>query len=586
MKRLIFSSWEAFHCRSRSGLQRVRKRPVKTPSTGKIKAMKAPPTASSAAHIAAPLQPYVRGNSLASDQEACYAALKARDARFDGCFFTGVTSTGIYCRPVCSVKAPKRENCRFFSHAAQAESAGFRPCLRCRPELAPHSVVWSIQDASYILAHQAAKLLDEPEAWAPTTTAAPPSVSGLAQKLGISDRHLRRIFEAQFGVSPMQYLQTRRLHTARQLLADTQLPVTQIALMSGFASLRRFNAAFLSHYKLNPTQQRRSASASASASTSTPIFVSGAAQGITIKLGYRPPYDVQAMRLFMQTHRINTIESIAACAQDYWSRRTFGIQSAGKRHTGWLQVQFDETRHQLVLTVSDSLRDVLPLLIRRVRSAFDLDADPNAINAVLHHDFPTGDSLRVPGELDGFELAVRAVLGQQITVAAARTLTQRLVDKFGEPIITPWPELNRLFPTPDALATDEGDVADQMGKLGIVRQRQAAIIGLAKGVASGSLQLQANADVQATIEALKALPGIGDWTAQYIAMRALRWPDAFPAGDVALHKQLGVQGLKNPARLAEAASIGWKPWRSYAVIRTWAGAWRGADVPPDASAIK
>ena len=279
--------------------------------------MKAPPTASRAAHIAAPVPAYVRGNSLASDQQACYAALKARDARFDGCFFTGVTSTGIYCRPVCSVKAPKRENCRFFSHAAQAESAGFRPCLRCRPELAPHSVVWSIQDASYILAHQAAKLLDEPEAWAPTAIAAPPSVSGLAQKLGISDRHLRRIFEAQFGVSPMQYLQTRRLHTASQLLADTQLPVTQIALMSGFASLRRFNAAFLSHYKLNPTQQRRSASAS------TPIFVPGTAQGIAIKLGYRPPYDVQAMRLFMQTHRISTIESIAACAQSTSARVWF-----------------------------------------------------------------------------------------------------------------------------------------------------------------------------------------------------------------------------------------------------------------------
>ena len=520
----------------------------------------------------------MKAQELTANADACYAAMKARDARFDGCFFTAVTSTGIYCRPVCSVKAPKRENCRFFGHAAQAESAGFRPCLRCRPELAPHSVVWSIQDASYILAHQAAKLLDEPEGWSD----GPPSVEKLACKLGISGRHLRRIFEAQFGVSPLQYLQTRRLLTAKQLLADTQLPVTQVALMSGFASVRRFNAAFLAHYKLNPTQLRRAASHP----TSTPICLSGTAQGITIKLGYRPPYDVQAMRLFMQTHRIATIESIAARADKDWSRRTFGIQTAGKRHTGWLQIRFDEARHQLVLTISDSLRDALPLLIRRVRAAFDLDADPSAINAVLHHDFPTGDSLRVPGELDGFELAVRAVLGQQITVAAARTLTQRLVDKFGEPISTPWPELSRLFPTPEALASDEGDVADQMGKLGIVRQRQAAIIGIAKGVVNGSLQLQANADVEATILALKALPGIGDWTAQYIAMRALRWPDAFPAGDVALHKQLGVQGLKNPARLAEAASVGWKPWRSYAVIRTWAGAWRGADAPPDLSAIK
>ena len=512
--------------------------------------------------------------------------MKARDARFDGCFFTGVISTGIYCRPVCGAKAPKRENCRFFGLAAQAESAGYRPCLRCRPELAPHSVVWSIHDSSYILAHQAARLLDEPESWLdmnadPTLIASPmtlppkaavqagagpslrtPSVKKLALKLGISDRHLRRIFEAQFGVSPLQYLQTRKLLTAKQLLADTQLPVAHIALMSGFASVRRFNAAFAAHYKLNPTQQRRAAP------------VPSSAQGITVKLGYRPPYDVGAMVAFMQTHRIDTIESIGIDGHKYASRRTFGIEVAAKKHTGWLQIRFDETRHQLVLTLSDSLCDVLPLLIRRTRAAFDLDADPNAINAVLHDDFPTGDSLRVPGELDGFELAVRAILGQQVTVAAARTLTQRLVNTFGEPITTPWPELSRLFPTAAALAAGCGDIADQMGKLGIVRQRQAAITGLAKAVMSG-LQLQGNADVQATIDALKALPGIGDWTAQYIAMRALRWPDAFPAGDVALHKRLGLQGLKNPARLAEAASQAWKPWRSYAVIRTWSGAWRG-----------
>ena len=500
----------------------------------------------------------MQNHGLATSADVCYAAMKARDARFDGCFFTGVTSTGIYCRPVCSVKAVKRENCRFFGLAAQAESAGFRPCLRCRPELAPHSVVWSIQDASYILAHQAARFLDEPESWLDSS----PSVKKLALKLGISDRHLRRIFEAQFGVSPLQYLQTRRLLTAKQLLADTQLPVSRIALMSGFASVRRFNAAFIAHYKLNPTQQRRAAP------------VPGSAQGITVKLGYRPPYDVGAMMAFMQTHRIDSIESIGVDSYKYSSRRTFGIEAAGKRHTGWLQIRFDETRYQLVLTLSDSLCDVLPLLIRRVRAAFDLDADPGAINAVLHDDFPTGDSLRVPGELDGFELAVRAILGQQVTVAAARTLTQRLVNKFGEPITTPWPELSRLFPTAAVLAADSGDVADQMGKLGIVRQRQAAITGLAKAITNG-LQLQGNADVQATINALKALPGIGDWTAQYIAMRALRWPDAFPAGDVALHKRLGLQGLKNPARLAEAASLAWKPWRSYAVIRTWSGAWRG-----------
>ncbi len=490
----------------------------------------------------------------------CYIALQARDARFDGSFFTGVTSTGIYCRPVCSVKAPRRENCRFFHHASQAESAGFRPCLRCRPEMAPHSVVWSIQDASYILAHQAARLLDEPENWTPT-------VQNLATRLGISDRHVRRIFEAQFGVSPMQYLQTRRLHTAKQLLADTALPITQIALMSGYASVRRFNAAFVEHYKLNPTQLRRKGADADDAKDAGRTD-----QGSTIRLGYRPPYDVAAMLAFFSKRMINAIEFIATSAHETSLRRTFRVESGTQVHAGWLRMHFDETRSQLVLQVSDGLRDVLPLVIRRVRAMFDLDADPAAINSVLHAAFPAGDGLRVPGALDGYELAVRAVLGQQITVAAARTLAQRMVDTFGEAIQTPWPELTRLFPSAAVLAGLDGASGDALGQLGIVRQRQAAIVGLARAVAGKQLQLHGGADVNATIAALKALPGIGDWTAQYIAMRALRWPDAFPAGDVALQKALGVQGLKNPARQAELASNAWKPWRSYAVIRAWSGA--------------
>ena len=512
---------------------------------------------------------------LADDD--CYLALKARDARFDGSFFTGVTSTGIYCRPVCSVKTPRRENCRFFRHAAQAECAGFRPCLRCRPELAPHSVAWSIQDASFILAHQAARLLDEPEGWterAPTLVASrtalppegaglawggpalrPPSIKGLAARLGVSDRHVRRIFEAQFGVTPLQYLQTRRLLTAKQLLADTDLPVTQVALISGFASVRRFNAAFVQHYQLNPTQLRRQGSRPASG-------------GITIRLGYRPPYDVAAMLAFIGRRSLNAIEFIAADAEQPCAGRTFRIESGGKTHVGWLLASFDEARCQLVLRVSDSLREVLPLVIRRVRALFDLDADPAAINSVLQSSFPGGDGLRVPGALDGYELAVRAVLGQQITVAAARTLAQRMVDRLGEPIETPWPRLSRLFPAPAVLAAASGDA---LGQLGILKQRQAAIVGIARAVADKRLQLHGGADVSATIATLKELPGIGDWTAQYIAMRALRWPDAFPAGDVALQKALGVQALKNPSRAAELASSAWKPWRSYAVIRAWSG---------------
>jgi AraC family transcriptional regulator of adaptative response / DNA-3-methyladenine glycosylase II len=241
--------------------------------------------------------------------------------------------------------------------------------------------------------------------------------------------------------------------------------------------------------------------------------------------------------------------------------------------TGWLSARFDVARHQVLLQTSDSLYPVLPLVIRRVRAMLDLDCDPAAINAVLHPHFPEGDGLRVPGAFDGFELAVRAVLGQQITVAAARTLGQRLVERLGEPVQTPWPDLNRLFPTARTLATAEGDV---LGQMGIVRQRQAAIVALARAVDSGALALHAGADVAATTAALCALPGIGDWTAQYIAMRVLRWPDAFPAADVALHKALGVQGQKNPARAAAEASQAWRPWRSYAVLRAWAA---GAATP-------
>jgi AraC family transcriptional regulator of adaptative response / DNA-3-methyladenine glycosylase II len=228
--------------------------------------------------------------------------------------------------------------------------------------------------------------------------------------------------------------------------------------------------------------------------------------------------------------------------------------------------EFDEARSQVALRVDDGLRQVLPLVIRRLRAAFDLDADPEAINAVLHASFPRGDGLRVPGAFSGYELAIRAVLGQQITVAAARTLAQRLVDRFGEAIATPDEKLNRLFPEAAVLARADGN---SLGELGIVRQRQAAIVAIARAVVGGELQLHSGSNVEETIAQLKHVPGIGDWTAQYIAMRALRWPDAFPAGDVALQKALGVAKGRDAAPLAQAASQPWKPWRSYAVIRAW-----------------
>lgn len=479
------------------------------------------------------------------DADACYRAVAAHDARFDGAFFIGVTSTGIYCRPVCRVKTPRRENCRFFAHASQAEGAGFRPCLRCRPELAPQTLAWSAQDASALLAQHAARLLDSPDAWGDEV----PSVAGLAARLGVSDRHLRRVFEAELGVSPMDWLQTRRLLAAKQLLADTRLPVAQVALAAGFASLRRFNAAFAAQYRMSPTALRRDGSEAKPG------------DGIAVTLGYRPPYDVREMLQFLQQRGIAGVEQIDQSTHTV--ARTLRLDDDTR---GWIACRFEPEQHRVQVRVADSLAPQLPRVIARVRAWLDLDADPAAIHAVLGADFPALAGLRVPGTLDGLELAVRAVVGQQVTVAAARTLTTRLVERFGTPLATPIDGLTRLFPSPAALAAASGD---ELGQLGVVRQRQAAIHALAQAVSSGQIRLHAGADVAATMDALKALSGIGAWTADYIALRALRWPDAFPAGDVALQKALSPDGQRLTARAAEGRAERWRPWRAYAVIRAW-----------------
>jgi AraC family transcriptional regulator of adaptative response / DNA-3-methyladenine glycosylase II len=290
-------------------------------------------------------------------------------------------------------------------------------------------------------------------------------------------------------------------------------------------------------------------------------------QGIHVRMAYRPPYDVDAMLQFFAKRSIAGIEHVTLEPGQQCLRYTVTVLCGKSLCKGWLEARFDALDSRVDLCISDSLCEVLPWIMARVRAMLDLDADPRAINALLHASFPAGDGLRVPGTLDGFELAVRAVLGQQITVAAARTLTTRLVQKFGEPVVTPFPELNRLFPAPAALVAASGD---ELGQLGIVKQRQTAIQAIASAVLEHRVQLHAGVNVAATLAALKVLPGIGEWTAQYIAMRALRWPDAFPAADVALHKALGVQDSKNPTKEALAASQAWQPWRSYAVIRAWA----------------
>lgn len=512
------------------------------------------------------------------DHDACYLALKSRDARFDGQFFTAVTSTGIYCRPVCRVKAPKREHCRFFALAAQAESAGFRPCLRCRPELAPllNASVWSTEDASKILATQAARMISD-SAMAEIET----TVAQIATKLGVSERHVRRIVQAHLGVNPMQLLQTRRLLSAKQLLTDTRLPIQEVALASGFGSLRRFNAAFLHHYGMPPTRLRKASGAQADASNSAQ---GSSLSSFELQLGFRPPYDAQAIFAFWQQRQLDTMEFIASSGYSLPGNASFlfkaaplqlirsvSISHAGHPLQGWLHAAPDLEKCVLRVRLSDKLAPALPLITQRLRAAFDLDADPAAIAAALSRDFKAGEGMRVPGGLDGFEIAVRAILGQQVTVAAGRMFTQRILQTFGEQIQTPWPQVTRCFPKPQVLAKAS---PESLGALGIVKQRQAALIAVSRAVATGELNLNSPPQPLKVIEQLQELPGIGEWTANYIAMRALRWPDAFPAGDVALHNALGLRDEKSPAKrakLAETASQAWRPWRSYAVFRIWAG---------------
>ena len=496
--------------------------------------------------------------------QACYRVLQTRDARFDGHFFTGVRSTGIYCRPVCKVRIPKESNCTFFVLAAQAEAAGYRPCLRCRPELAPSTPTtgaWSLQDASATLAQQALALVG----------GTPPggqrhwTVDAWAQRLGVSARHLRRILEQHLHIGPLQYLQTHRLLQAKQWLSDTQAPMAQVAEHSGFGSVRRFNAVFMKHYRLTPGAMRRQLVKPQTGPGAPP---SPWAAGWSVDLPYRPPLDADHMLQFFAHRAIAGIETVDLAHRQY--ARTVTVHAAGQAHIGWMCAQFLKDHPAVQLTMSASLAPAFLQVQALCRQLFDLNADPLAFEPLLSSAFPGSVGLRVAGTVNGFELGVRAILGQQITVQAARTLGTRVAQAFGQRLPeaphSALPTLDLCFPEAQRMAQLSGP---ELGALGIVRQRQAAIIGLAQAVAQGQLVLEPGAPLAPTLAALQAIAGIGPWTAQYIAMRALQWPDAFPAGDVALHKALGL--LKHPqARaLAHEASLAWQPWRSYATIRAW-----------------
>ena len=481
------------------------------------------------------------------DQEhrSLYNALLARDSRFDGVFFVGVTSTGIYCRPICRVKTPKAANCRFFNTAQEAEHAGFRPCLRCRPELAPGNA--PVDDAQRIAQLIVQRLeeghLDD-EA----------GLEAIADQFELSSRQIRRIVQQELGVPPIQLLLTRRLLLAKQLLTETMWPMTEVAFASGFSSVRRFNDAFTRRYRMPPTRLRRKATDGAA-----PIVGS---ETSILQISYRPPYDWKGVLAFLAARALKGIEHVTA---DSYART---VQLATAK--GWIRVTQSQNHHTLRVEFTHSLAPVLPALLGRVRALFDLDARPDVIAKRLRRDVRLARAvqhnpgLRVPGAFNGFEMGLRAILGQQITMKAATTIASRFVEAFGETIVTSSPELNRLTPLSARIArASVGDIA----RHGIVAARARSIIALAKAQESGELCLDGRASHHPddSMRRLSKLPGIGPWTAHYIAMRALRWPDAFPKEDIAVRNNLG--GVT--AKQAEALSQAWRPWRSYAVMHVW-----------------
>ncbi len=464
--------------------------------------------------------------------------MTTHDARFDGCFFIGVTSTGVYCRPVCRVKMPRRENCRFFSTAAAAEASGYRPCLRCRPELAPGNA--SVDNGQRIATRAAALIEDGLQDGA--------GLDALAAQLGVTSRHLRRVFQSEFGVSPIEYSQTQRLLLAKRLLTDTALPVTEIALASGFQSLRRLEALFRSRYRLSPRDLRNSPG-----KPSHQDF-------LHFEMSYRPPYDWDALATFLAARSIAGVE--AADSTSY--RRIVRIAHAGSDHTGWIEVRPDARRPVLNVALAPSLARAMPAVLARVRHLFDLSCHPALIGDALGPLAADRPGLRVPGAFDGFEIAVRAVLGQQVSVAAARTLAGRFAAAFGTPVESPFDGLRTAFPTAVVVAQTH---VDDLARLGVLPSRSRTIVELAKALASGGISLVPGVAPEETMEKLRRIEGIGEWTAQYIAMRALAWPDAFPHSDLGVMKALGEKRPKRVLELGEA----WRPWRSYAVMHLWMG---------------
>jgi AraC family transcriptional regulator of adaptative response / DNA-3-methyladenine glycosylase II len=477
----------------------------------------------------------------------CYRAVSARDARFDGLFFTAVRTTGIYCRSVCSARTPKPSSCTFFETAAAAERAGYRPCLRCRPELAPGRPDYAAGLAEAVLARVQAGALDSA------------SVETLAARIGLSSRQVRRILVDHFGVTPIEVAQTQRLLFAKKLLHETGLPMTEIALAAGFGSLRRFNDVFKTRYGLSPSALKRAAGPATAASNE-----------VTIRLSYRPPLAWDALLGYFERRATRGVESVDR--QGYW--RTLQIELDSGVLSGWLNVRPIAETSQLAVTVPAHLAPALMPISLRLRAQFDLDCDPARVanhlgdDALLAPIVRAAPGLRVAGAWDGFELALRAVLGQQVSVAGASTLAGRLAQRFGQPVDCAHPHLTHLAATPAALA---GANEAQIAAIGLPGARARTIKALAQFALAGGFSASNGSHIDRRVLELMALPGIGAWTAQYIAMRALRHPDAFPAGDLGLRKAARApnEAALPTVRALERRAEHWRPWRAYAAAYLW-----------------
>jgi len=493
------------------------------------------------------------------DRESCYRALLTRDARFDGVFFVAVRTTGIYCRPICPAQTPKLEHVTFVPTAAAAQAAGFRPCLRCRPETSPDLAAWhgTAATVSRAMSLIAAGALNDA------------SVVDLAGRLGIGERQLRRLFAQHIGASPHAVAQTRRVLFAKQLITDTTMPMAQVALAAGFGSLRRFNDTFRRLYGRPPRTMRRAQGAGAPASA------------ITLTLPLKPPYDWGGIIGFLGARAIRGVESVQA---DCYAR---SIRLDGAQ--GTIAVRMAEHQNALVATIRFPIVTALPAIVARIRRIFDLGADPVVIGAQLAEDpvmaplVAARPGLRVPGAWDGFELAVRGILGQQITVTAATALAAKLVDLCGSALPPPddpaLAMVTHAFPLPEDVAR-----VNELGlALGMPRARAAAITGLAKSAVADRSLFEPGRGLDVAIRRLRELPGIGEWTAHYIAMRALREPDAFPAADIGLMRAMATaDGRPTPTELLAHADA-WRPWRAYAALYLWASDSAGARPPSPVS---